>query len=167
MLRRYALLSDTHNSVHARVHELCAGTECLLHAGDVGDEGTRRELAIQGELFAVCGNTDYLAPDLPIRRVVDLPFGRVGIAHGHRFSADHAERAEQLRRHFEPDEVRVIVYGHSHLQHLEFRSGVWLVNPGSAGRPRFGTVPSMCLMTWDSDHDLLSFDFKMFPWRET
>ncbi len=162
--RRFGLLSDTHGAVHPALFERLADVENILHAGDVGGEDVLAELRLLASTHAVCGNVDYPSADLPETRVVDLPFGRVGIAHGHRYPTDREARARALLDTFAPNDVRVILHGHSHLQLLDFRNGVWVVNPGSAGHPRFRTVASFCLLEWESDHDLLRFDFQPLSW---
>lgn len=164
-IHRYGLISDTHGKLHPDVHEIFQGTEAILHAGDVGDESVLIELKIHGAVYAICGNVDYSSQQLPLTRVVDLPFGKVGMAHGHRHSTDREGRGRELLDTFAPNEARLVIFGHSHMQHLEFRKGVWLVNPGAAGRPRFGVMPSVCVLEWDSDRDLLRFDFQPLDWR--
>lgn len=163
-LRRYALMSDTHGKVHPRFHEILTGVEAVLHAGDVGGEEVLVELRIHASVHAVAGNVDMSSADLPPWRVVEMPFGKVGIAHGHRQSAEQWERSHQLREMFAPKGVRLILHGHSHLAFLDYRSGVYVVNPGPAGRPRFGDPSGFCLLEWDSERDLLRFDFQPLDW---
>lgn len=163
-LRRFALVSDTHGRVHRRFHEALADVEAILHAGDVGGEEVLLELRIHAAVYAVAGNVDMTSATLPPWRVVELPFGKAGIAHGHRQSMDQWERSRQLRDMFAPKEVRLIVHGHSHLPFLDYRSGVYVVNPGAAGRPRFGDPSGFCLLEWDSERDLLRFDFQPLDW---
>jgi putative phosphoesterase len=165
VIRRYGLVSDTHGHVHRRLLEALADVEMILHAGDVGDEQVMHELGLVASVVAVAGNVDGPELHLPATRIVDLPFGRAALAHGHRFSADHARRADELRSHFAADKPRLILYGHSHLQHYEVRGGVHLVNPGSAGRPRLGTYASFGILSWDSDRDLLSLTLEALDWR--
>ena len=43
--------------------------------------------------------------------------------------------------------VAVVVSGHSHRSHVEVREGVLYVNPGSAGRRRFG-LPLTVALLW-------------------
>lgn len=162
--RRFGLMSDTHGSVHPAIFDKFAGVEAILHAGDVGDDHVLTELRLIAAVHAVAGNVDYSTPQLPLVRVVDLPFGKVGIAHGHRYSDDREARVRDLLGTFEPQKVRLVLYGHSHIPHLEVRKGIHIVNPGAASRPRFGVPSYICLLEWEEDHDLLNFQFQSLRW---
>lgn len=161
-MRRYGLISDTHGFVHPSVHELLKGVDTILHAGDVGD-GVLEELQLIAPVYAVRGNTDGSHLQLPMRRVVDLPFGRVGMIHGHEMPTTKESRTQGLYDAFAATTgMRLIIFGHTHQQFLEYRGDAWLVNPGAAGRPRFGTIPSVCVVDWDEKPNLLTFSFRCF-----
>lgn len=166
-MRSFGLISDTHGILHRDVYTHFAGVEAILHAGDLGDYGVKTELDLIATTHAVAGNVDPVLPDWPESRVVELPFGKVGIAHGHLFSTDRERRAAELMKYFSSNDVRLILFGHSHLPSVEWRSGVWLVNPGSAGRPRFRQPSSLMVLRWDADRDLLHYDFRELDWRSS
>src|SRR5690606_30152080 len=150
--------------VHARVHGLLAGVEAILHAGDVGSEVTLAELRLIAPIHAIAGNVDTINPDLPLQRVVELPFGKAALMHGHMGPQTRGGRLDHLMEILSPHEPRLILFGHTHAQYLELRQGVWLINPGSAGRPRFAAVPSLMTMEWDSVTDEMTFTLKTFDW---
>lgn len=163
-LHRFGLISDTHGSVHLDIHKIFAGVEEIVHAGDVGGDQVLDELQIIAAVHAVAGNVDYTTEALPIQRIVELPFGKVAIAHGHRHPENKEARVKSLVETYKPKDVRIIMHGHSHQQYLEFRQGLFIVNPGAASRPRFGVMSSVCVLEWDSDRDLLRFDFQPLDW---
>ncbi|CAN5214197.1 metallophosphoesterase family protein [soil metagenome] len=167
MIRRFGLMSDTHGMLHADVPRIFHDVEAILHAGDVCGDEILAELNTIAPTYAVQGNCDGSGnPLLPPHRIVPLPFGNVGIAHGHRQdNGDQATRVKVLLTLFAPMEPRLIIHGHSHLQYLECRKGIHIVNPGAACRPRLNTYASVCLMEWDQDHDLLRFDFQPLIWK--
>ncbi|MEO8378002.1 MAG: metallophosphoesterase family protein, partial [Candidatus Sumerlaeota bacterium] len=134
---RIGLISDTHGHVHARIHEIFAGVDAILHAGDVGGDDVFAELATIAPVSAVAGNVDFVSAKLPLKRIVEFPFGKIAIAHGHEYSANPDERAEQLYTTFSPNKVRMVLYGHSHIQRKERREGTYFINPGAASPPRF------------------------------
>jgi predicted phosphodiesterase len=41
---------------------------------------------------------------------------------------------------------QIYIYGHSHIPLVEQRDGVLFLNPGAAGKPRFGRQPSLALL---------------------
>ena len=162
------LISDTHGRVHGDVHRHFAGVEAILHAGDVGGEDVLEELRlITPHVHAVAGNVDCGEADLPLKRVVELPLGKVGLSHGHLDPSDQGARVRSLCATFAPNGVRLILHGHSHQQFLEFRKSTWIINPGAACPPRFSTVATVCLLHWDMETDLLSFHFKPLNWKQT
>lgn len=163
-IHRFGLISDTHGNVHRALHPLLEGVEAIFHAGDVGDQSVLDELTVHAPVFAVAGNVDYSTPDLPLLRVEDVAFGKIGIAHGHRHPVEKNARLESLMQTFAPNGVRIILFGHSHQQYLEAHRDCWLVNPGAATRPRFGIPSSICLLEWDSERDLLRFDYQPLDW---
>jgi putative phosphoesterase len=144
--------------------EIFQGVEAILHAGDVSGEHILQQLEQVAPVYAVAGNCDETDPMLPDDRVVQLPFGAVGIAHGHVFSPNKETRLKQLLDHFYEHEVNIILTGHSHLQYLEFRKGVFIVNPGAACRPRFSVKPSVCILSWNEEEDSFGFSFCPFVW---
>lgn len=162
--RRYGLVSDTHGHFHPRLHELLDGVETILHAGDVGN-GVLGDLESIAPVIAVAGNMDEPSGTLPLMRTEPMPFGLTGIAHGHEFPRGKEQRSRALAAAFEGQEVRMILFGHSHEPYLEFYKNTYLVNPGAAGPPRFNLQPSVCLLEWNETTNQLRFDFVPFAWN--
>lgn len=163
MVLRFGLLSDTHGLVHPAVHSAFAGVSLILHAGDVGD-GVLEELETIAPVAAIAGNNDFPSGRLPLTRTVELPFGLVGMAHGHEQPVTREARSEALRGLF--PKARLILFGHSHLPHLEQIGATYLLNPGAACRPRFQSTASLCVLEWHRDPDLLRFDFQPLAWEK-
>ena len=138
------LISDTHGLVRPSVFDALAGVELILHAGDVGGDGTEvlDELATIAPVHGVFGNTD--PPDAPqLTTSIEREIGgvRVHVSHGHEVGAPTPEK---LLARYSAD---VIVFGHTH-RHLVVRAdGRWVVNPGAAGPKRFSLSPSVGRMT--------------------
>lgn len=163
---QYGIISDTHGLFHPDIPKHFEGVEAILHGGDVVDPDILKLLGEIAPTYAVAGNCDYDSPDLPPSRVVALPFGKSGIAHGHLFSTNKEKRSLELIEFFKSEEVRLIVTGHSHAQLLDFQKNVFLCNPGAACKPRFNLQSSLCVLNWDSEQDTLAFDFKPLVWAK-
>lgn len=161
---RFGILSDTHGHVHRDIFTIFQRVEAILHAGDVGHEGVLTELGILAPVYSVAGNMDYSTPATPPFRIEELPFGKVAITHGHRQPSDQPSRVNNLIETFSAHGVRGIIHGHSHQQFLEYKKGIFVVNPGAATKPRFGGMSSVCILEWNSDSDLLRFDFHPLDW---
>jgi len=98
----------------------------ILHAGDLISPDLLEELEGYAPTKAVCGNLDSPEADLP--ETLEFEFGGVRVAMIHD-SGPKRGRRPRMRRRF-PD-VRVVVFGHSHIPWLEDEDGLMLLNPGS------------------------------------
>lgn len=123
---RVGLIADTHGLLRSEAVTALAGSDCILHAGDVGKPEIVDALKRIAPVHAVRGNVDHggTTGELPERLDLELAGWRVLIVH-ERSAAGAAPDAD------------VVVFGHSH-QPLVARMGdiLW-VNPGSAGPRRF------------------------------
>jgi len=162
---KVALLSDTHGVVDHRIIEVIAGSDWIVHAGDIGNARVLHQLAQLGDqVVAVRGNNDVPAKwpqedhailaALPHERRVLLPGGELLVVHGHRLNPA-AQRHHRLRQHY--PEVRAVVYGHSHRLFQDTASEPWILNPGAAGRARTYGGPSCLLLhikgvQWSVEH---------------
>lgn len=102
--------------------------DLILHAGDIATKGVLHELAAYGPVEAVFGNADEpaLRQRLPRERVVEVGGARIGMIH---IPGPRAGREERLTARFPG--CAAVVYGHTHVPHVERRDDVWLLNPGS------------------------------------
>ncbi|MBI5155443.1 metallophosphoesterase family protein [Candidatus Poribacteria bacterium] len=156
---RFGLISDTHGSLHPSVFTIFAGVEAIFHAGDVVGEHLLDELETIAPAFAVHGNCDVASPRLPAHQILDTPFGRAVLTHSH-LIAGGMGHPKLLARHFAAQNPRLVVFGHTHKPYQALHDGVWVVNPGPAGKPRFRAEPSVVVLTWDSDR--LTFTFQSY-----
>lgn len=139
---RYGILSDTHGKLHPEIPGIFAGVEEIFHAGDVGTLRVLEELEAVAPVVAVRGNMDYppLVDRLPERQTLVREGKRIVLVHGHRTRA--AKPAELLVATSDerPD---VVIFGHTHKPLHEILDGVVFFNPGAAGKPRFGSKPTV------------------------
>jgi uncharacterized protein len=123
------VLADTHNKLPQTVLDLAAGADEIWHLGDVCEPTITDDLeAIGPPLTVVRGNCDWNS-DWPL--VVDLK--RDGL----RFRLQH------IPPEVPPDEVDVILHGHTHVPRNEKRRGVLFLNPGCVTRPNRGSPRSV------------------------
>lgn len=140
---RIGLISDTHGRLRPEVFDIFRGVDVILHAGDVGPANLLVELEAIAPVHAVMGNTDGFELRSRAADVVELELGghRVVMLHGHALGSP---TPENLRAAY-PD-ADVIVYGHTHRQRVEIIDGCLVVNPGSAGAPRFKLKPAVAIL---------------------
>lgn len=142
------VVADTHSAPNAAGlrHLAAMRPDVILHAGDVGAkaEGSRDVLDVLSEIapvYAVRGNIDTRAPDLPDFRCIDLwsettntLMLRLLLTHialsGPRLIADVGRLATTCA-------ATLVVGGHSHVPFMGQDRGVVIFNPGSIGPRRF------------------------------
>lgn len=134
------VVSDTHGHYDPLLDDLFAGAQRIVHAGDIGG-GVLERLSRVAPVTAVLGNTDApeLLPGVALEAEVDALGLRIVVCH---------IRADLLRlRDPAAEGVDVVITGHSHRAAVEWRQTTLQLNPGSAGRSRFGMSRSAALLT--------------------
>lgn len=131
------VISDTHGHLDPRAVPALRGAELILHAGDIGSQAVLDRLSELAPVLAVRGNSDAgtpLARQHPETRWLEREGVRIAITH---IGGRPADIASALPREAEL-RPQVYIFGHSHTALLETVDGVLFLNPGAAGRPRFG-----------------------------
>jgi len=135
---RIGLISDTHGLLRPEALDFLAGSDAIVHGGDIGGPEILERLAAIAPLTVVRGNNDTAPWTRTLPETARVGFDAVSLFAIH----DLAGLAAVL-----PDPraagVRVVVSGHSHRPACVERDGVLYVNPGSAGRRRF-SLPVAC-----------------------
>jgi putative phosphoesterase len=126
---RVGLISDTHGLLRPEALAALAGSDFIIHGGDIGDPEIIRRLAAIAPVTVVRGNNDRDAWAASLRDTEILQVGAVSIYVIH----DLAEMTVDATA----AGFRVVISGHSHRPRAESREGVLYVNPGSAGPRRF------------------------------
>ena len=127
--RRVLVLADTHNRLPESVTEMAQDADEIWHLGDVCAEVILDELrAIGPRVIVVRGNCDSNS-EWPL--VLDLT--RDGL----KFRLQHVPPDQP------PDDVAVLLHGHTHVPRNEKRGRVLFLNPGCVTRPNRGAPPSV------------------------
>ena len=127
--RRIFVLADTHNRLPDSVSEMAKDADEIWHLGDVCAESVLDELrAIGPRVTVVRGNCDSNF-EWPL--IIDL------VRDGLRFRLQHVAPEKP------PDDVDVLLHGHTHVPRNERRGNVLFLNPGCVTRPNCGSPPSV------------------------
>jgi uncharacterized protein len=129
--------------------ELCREAGLVLHGGDFTSVAALEELRALGTpVEAVYGNMDEpaLRESLPKERVVEVQGVRIGLVH---IPGPRAGREERLVRRFPG--CAAVVYGHTHVPHVERHRGIWILNPGSPTERRTAAFRSLLLLRVSRD----------------
>ena len=123
------LISDTHGLLRNSAMDALAGSDHIIHAGDIDTPEVLRELATIAPVTAVRGNMDgpRRLGRIPETDTIDIAGILIHIIHD-RMAMDLDPVAAG---------IGVVVFGHSHQPVIEKRNGVIYINPGSAGPRRF------------------------------
>ncbi len=146
---RLAVVSDTHSHPHEKTAErlTALAPAAILHGGDIGDLGVLDELATIAPVYAVRGNIDTNARELPDVLTIDVvpaarsesgplpsPSLRILLTHiavyGPKLRSEVAKLAKDER-------ANLVVCGHSHVPFIGRDRGITVFNPGSVGPKRF------------------------------
>jgi uncharacterized protein len=133
------VVSDTHGYYDEQLDELFAGALHIVHAGDVGGPDVLARLRALAPLTVVAGNTDLggWGDGLPWEAVAEVAGRRLIVCHiGHSLTGRHDPVLEGFA---------LVITGHTHKAAVEWRGDTLFLNPGSAGRPRFGQ-PRTCAL---------------------
>jgi putative phosphoesterase len=141
---RLGVISDTHGLLRAEVLEVFEGVDHILHGGDVGTWDVLVELQALAPVTAVYGNVDgfEIRSKLPQVVAVELDGFRIVVTHG-----DQLGKPTPAKLHAAFPDAEIVVYGHTHKPLLELvDKTVTVMNPGGAGAPRFGLLPSVGIL---------------------
>ena len=141
---RLGVISDTHGLLRPEVLEVFREVDHILHCGDVGRWDVVVELQVLARVTAVYGNVDDLEirAKLPQVGEVELDGFRIVVTHG-----DQLGSPTPVKLHEAFPKAEIIVYGHTHKPLLELvDKTVTVMNPGGAGAPRFGLLPSVGIL---------------------
>ncbi len=136
------IISDIHGYLSERAHDALKDSDYILCAGDSESPFVLAELESIAPTIAVLGNCD--------RRDLGQSVGLVAspLLGGVRFKMVH--RPEDIGTI--PDDVAVVVHGHTHIPRNQTINGVLFLNPGSPTRPRGGSRKSVMRMTILNQH---------------
>ena len=154
---RLGVLSDTHNHVLAALDAVEAlwadGARRFVHCGDIGpdvlDDLSAWAQARRTTLWWAYGNCDFGYPDASAYAVP--PPSVIGGWHVEpdaRLAAIHGHDSRLRERLLASGRYDVILCGHTHCPSAIQAGHTWLLNPGSAARPRSDNGPTALLLDW-------------------
>lgn len=148
-LHRIGVISDTHIPRRApRVPDAAldyfADVELILHAGDLSTLAVLDQLAAYAPVEAVQGNVESpeVIHTLPLKREIVVAGIGIGLIHN---LGERKHYIRNARREF--PSACVVIFGHSHVPHIEGAPGLLLLNPGSATDRRRQPVCTIARLT--------------------
>ena len=128
-MMRIGIISDTHGLLRPEATKHLAGTDHIIHAGDIGAPKVIEGLRRIAPTTAIKGNIDIgeWAMDYPDTELVALGGRTLYVLHN----------LKEIKLDPAASGIDVIISGHSHRPKIETKHGVLYLNPGSAGPRRF------------------------------
>jgi putative phosphoesterase len=138
---KIGVISDTHGFLDPKAPEIFAGVSHILHAGDIGSDSIVVELGAIAPVTAVLGNTDG-SPTFRLTEVVVLAQRKFLV---HHIVNPHALK-ENLQLRIARERPDAVVFGHTHKAFCETIGGVLYLNPGYAGKAKFGAECTVAIL---------------------
>ncbi len=123
------VISDTHGLLRPEALDALAGSDFIVHAGDVGAPEILDRLGRIADVTAVRGNVDREAWAATLPRSAVLEAGDLALYIVH--DESHLDLNARIAG------FAAVIFGHSHQPRSEWRNEVLYFNPGAAGPRRF------------------------------
>jgi len=137
-MKKIALLSDTHGSIHPRVFDFFSTCDEIWHAGDIGSLEVVKKLAAFKPLRAVYGNIDdhHIRSSVPEKLIFTIENVKVFIIHIGGYPGRYTPGVKQEIIKHRPD---LFICGHSHILKVipDKQNKLLHINPGAAGNHGF------------------------------
>lgn len=135
-MMKVGVISDTHGLLRQEVLEILRNCDCILHAGDINNQGILEELGRIAPVYVVRGNNDEeWAEHLTYDLTVQLEGLKIFMVH-------NKKEIQNL-----PPDADMVIFGHSHKYFEQVIDGKLWLNPGSCGKRRFGQEISLAVLT--------------------
>lgn len=158
------VISDSHgaNILMQRVlSEWARRVDLIVFCGDGCSDITTNiaTLDIKTPCIKVRGNNDW-ETNIPHDTMFTCDGHKIFVTHGNRYSVYHTPKilCEAARL----NDCDIVLYGHTHIPLESYDKGLYIMNPGSLGYPRYGNKPSFALL--QITHDAVYSSF--FEWSQ-
>jgi uncharacterized protein len=146
VLMEILVFSDSHGSTSKfiKAFQRHPKIEYVIHLGDNGtDISLINEIHPTYITEAVQGNCDRQRL-FPTEKVLQLIGKRIFITHGHHYGVKNS-LVSLVARGLQ-EKADMILFGHTHEPTIEMKEGIWLVNPGSIGKPKYPNKASYAIL---------------------
>lgn len=132
------VISDTHGFIDNAVSLIKKiNPDYTFHLGDMAEDCKRLEALFPQKIIAcVKGNNDYFDKSYPLERIATIDGKKIFACHGHKYNVKSSLLPLTLKA--KEVDADIVLYGHTHLAHLEEYDNFVIMNPGS--RSTYGII---------------------------
>ncbi len=156
---RILIASDTHGNIFPlkEAVEKEKPLDLFIHCGDLGVELNKILDFIKCPYHVIAGNNDFFSK-LPRQDIFSVGKYSVLLTHGHMYGVYSS--FDRLYYTALQNGFNIVMFGHTHVPHIENVGGVWLINPGSISQPRTFDRKYTYIIMEINDSGELSFKLK-------
>ncbi|KRQ86146.1 hypothetical protein ABG79_02098 [Caloramator mitchellensis] len=158
---RIGIVSDTHKNLFMldKAIKLMGDIDLLIHLGDCKEDLIKINTKYNLDYEAVLGNNDFLREGESEKLIV-LKGKKILLTHGHKYNVYFG--LDRLYYRAAELEADVVLYGHTHVQHIEWINNILFINPGSTSLPRDrnpGCIKMTILDNGEVDIEPIRFEY--------
>lgn len=160
------VFSDTHRNTEFMLEAIVRHkneTDMIIHLGDCSsDTSVLSAVFPHIACVNVRGNCDFgifesRVQDEAVFKLPDSDF-TLFACHGHRYSVK--DGTDFLVSKAKALGASIALYGHTHIPDIEFKNGIYIINPGSTAFPRGNNPESYCVINIHDGKILPSIIYK-------
>ena len=135
---RLLVFSDSHgkSSAMEQVAWDHPEADALLHLGDCERDFEGVQILFPQKIIRmVRGNCDWFS-QTPVVDMLTVAGKRILLAHGHTFQVKIS--LEDIMAEAKNRQADIVLFGHTHVPLVDYKDGIYVLNPGSISLPRAG-----------------------------
>ena len=141
---RIIVISDTHKK-YSNLETIISkenGADLFIHLGDGENEASPFIDELQDKFIFVSGNNDF-ASIYPSEGEIIAEGKRIFFTHGHHYQVKWGY--DRIIARAKSNKADILLFGHTHEAFKDYRDGLYIMNPGSAGlysqgAPSYGVI---------------------------
>jgi uncharacterized protein len=132
---RIGVVSDSHGNLYMldKAIALMGELDMIIHLGDHYKDIIKVNEKYKKPIEYVAGNND-LKGQADYEKTICVKGKRIFLTHGHKHNVYYG--IDRLYFNALEESADIVLYGHTHKQHIERSGNILYINPGSTAQPR-------------------------------
>jgi len=143
------VISDSHGKISNVIDLMNKAKDIdrIFHLGDLVKDAEDLQSIFNIPIDYVAGNCDFYDIISPKSKTLALQGKRIYLCHGHHEGVKYS--LANLEQKAKEKNYDIILFGHTHVQHLSYYEKTMIMNPGSISSPRDGRKPGFAIIQID------------------